>query len=59
MNVEGANRIGESFATAQASIVDVREASGRVDAAVQSIQDLAARTNLKALDCGCRGCPRR
>ena len=50
LNVEGARRIGESFATAEASVVDVREASSRVDAAVRSIQDLAARTNLRALD---------
>jgi methyl-accepting chemotaxis protein len=50
MNVDGARRIGESFAIAQASVLDMREASSRVDAAVRSIQDLALRTNLKALD---------
>jgi methyl-accepting chemotaxis protein len=50
LNVEGARRIGKSFAVAQASVIDVRKASSRVDAAIQSIQDLAARINLKALD---------
>jgi PAS domain S-box-containing protein len=50
LNVEGAQRIGKSFALARASVADLREASSKVDAAVRSIQDLAARTNLKALD---------
>jgi PAS domain S-box-containing protein len=49
-NADGARRMGETFALAQTSVADLRQASGRIDAAVKAVQALASRTNLNALD---------